>query len=138
LQQEELASLFAGGNVRPTRRRLEVLAELAREEGDATAQQLWRRLRERGSSVGLATVYRTLALLAASGIVDELAHGGPETCYRLCGEGHHHHLVCSACHRVVEVHGCDLSAWVAEVSAEHDFVPTEHHLELTGICADCR
>jgi Fur family transcriptional regulator, ferric uptake regulator len=137
-QPSDLVRLLAAGGVRPTRQRVEVLGELARERGDATAQQLWRRLRDGGSSIGLATVYRTLGLLSESGVVDALAHGGPETCYRLCGEGHHHHLVCTECHRVVEVHGCDLSAWVDEVSAAHDFVPSEHRLELTGVCADCR
>ena len=31
---------------------------------------------------------------------------GTELCYRLCTESHHHHLVCSSCHRVVEVERC--------------------------------
>ncbi len=115
-----------------------VLGELAREQGDLTAQTLWRRLHRRGGRVGLATVYRTLAILTETGIVDALSHHGSETCYRLCGEGHHHHLVCSGCHRVVEVEGCVLDDWVEQVSAEHGFVTTGHVVELTGVCADCR
>jgi Fur family ferric uptake transcriptional regulator len=137
VSQADVASLLSTKGVRPTRQRVEVLTELAHEQGDATAQELWRRLRDAGSRVGLATVYRTLSLLNETGVVDALAHG-PETCYRLCGEGHHHHLVCSECHRVVEVHGCDVSAWAAEVSATHGFAQTEHRLELTGVCGSCR
>lgn len=115
-----------------------MLSELAREDGDLTAQQLWRRLRDGGRPVGLATVYRTLAILSEKGIVDALMYHGAEQCYRLCGEGHHHHLVCSGCHRVVEIEGCGVDAWLDRVSAEHGFVATGHVVELTGICAGCR
>ena len=59
----------------------------------------------RGSGVGLATVYRTLGWLAENGVVDTLSHNRGEACYRLCGDGHHHHLVCSGCHRVHGVGG---------------------------------
>ena len=89
-----------------------MLAELSLERDDATAQELWSRLRRGNSTTGLATVYRTLALLSDAGVVDVLSHHSGEQCYRLCGEAHHHHLVCERCHRVVEVEKCDLDGWV--------------------------
>jgi Fur family ferric uptake transcriptional regulator len=124
--------------LRPTAQRLLVLAELEQEPDDATAQQLHERLRRRGERIGLATVYRTLAALADAGVVDRLSHHPGEVCYRLCGAGHHHHLVCTGCHRVVEVDDCGLEPWLAEVAARHDFVATGHSVELAGVCADCR
>lgn len=124
--------------VRATRRRVEVLAELARERDDVTAQQLWSRLRGRESRTGLATVYRTLALLSEKGVVDVLSHHGGEQCYRLCGDEHHHHLVCERCHRVVEVQECGLDEWVDSAARRHGFVATEHRVEISGLCRDCR
>ena len=103
-----------------------------------TAQELWSRLRVRESRTGLATVYRTLALLSDAGVVDVLSHHGGEQCYRLCGEAHHHHLLCERCHRVVEVEECDLGNWVAEAAKQHGFVATDHRVEIVGLCADCR
>lgn len=135
---QDLGELLARHGVRATPRRLEVLAELARERDDVTAQQLWSRLRGRDSGAGLATVYRTLALLAEAGVVDVLSHHGTEQCYRLCGDAHHHHLVCERCHRVVEVRECDLGGWVDELATRHGFVATEHRLEISGLCPDCR
>ncbi|HET7572920.1 MAG TPA: Fur family transcriptional regulator [Gaiellaceae bacterium] len=135
---QDLGALLARKGVRATARRVEVLEELARERDDATAQQLWSRLRERGSGAGLATVYRTLALLSEHGVVDVLSHHGGEQCYRLCGEAHHHHLLCTRCHRVVEVGECDLGGWLAEVAARHGFVATDHRVEISGLCSDCR
>lgn len=134
---EPVAALAARG-IRPTRQRLAVLEELAREPNDATAQQLHERLRRRRQGIGLATVYRTLGLLTEAGIVDTLTHHDGELCYRLCGEGHHHHLVCSGCHRVVELDTCDLDPWVSKIARVHGFTPTEHQVEIVGVCADCR
>jgi Fur family ferric uptake transcriptional regulator len=135
---QHLSELLERNGVRATARRLEVLEELARERDDVTAQQLWGRLRERDSAAGLATVYRTLALLSEKGVVDVLSHHGGEQCYRLCGDQHHHHLLCERCHRVVEVQECGLDEWVAAAAQRHGFVATDHRVEIVGLCADCR
>jgi Fur family transcriptional regulator, ferric uptake regulator len=136
--QQDLTQLLERNGVRATPRRLEVLEELAQERDDVTAQQLWTRLREQDSGAGLATVYRTLALLSEKGVVDVLSHHGGEQCYRLCGDAHHHHLVCSSCHRVVEIEQCGLGTWLDTVTKQHGFVATDHRVEIVGLCADCR
>ena len=56
---------------------------------------------------------------------------------RLCGSGHHHHLVCERCNRVVELGECDLEPWLARLGGTHGFQVTRHSVEVTGICADC-
>ena len=134
----DFPGLLARSGVRSTRQRLEVLGELARERDDVTAQGLWRRLRDRGSTTGLATVYRTLALLSEKGVIDSLSHHGTELCFRLCTESHHHHLLCTTCHRVVEVEQCGIDGWVEEVASRHGFVATEHRIEIAGVCSTCR
>lgn len=134
---QDLSELLERHGVRPTARRLEVLEELAREQDDATAQVLWSRLRERDSRTGLATVYRTLSILSQHGVVDVLSHHGGEQCYRLCGDEHHHHLLCESCHRVVEVQQCGLDDWVAAAAKQHGFVATDHRVEIIGLCASC-
>ena len=106
----DFAGLLARKGVRATTQRLEVLAELARERDDVTAQSLWRRLRDRDSRTGLATVYRTLSLLSEKGVIDSLSHHGTELCYRLCTDSHHHHLLCTKCHRVVEIEQYQIAA----------------------------
>jgi Fur family transcriptional regulator, ferric uptake regulator len=129
---------LAAARVRPTRQRLLILETLASEPDDATAQEIYARLRAGRERVGLATVYRTLALLSEHGVVDEFAHRPGETCYRLCGEGHHHHLVCERCHGVAEIEGCEIDSWLADAARERGFEPTSHTLEVSGVCADCR
>jgi Fur family ferric uptake transcriptional regulator len=133
----ELFERLVGTGVRPTRQRLLVLETLAAEPHDATAQEIHARLRKRGERVGLATVYRSLAVLREKEVVDELVHNAGETCYRLCSPGHHHHLVCSSCHRVEELQDCEIDPWVARASRRHGFKPASHTVEVVGLCADC-
>ena len=129
-------SVLAEHGLRITAQRVAVLAEVAREEGDVTAQELHARLRARGTRVGLATVYRTLDALAEAGVLDTLPHG-TETCYRHCTSEHHHHLTCRSCHRVVEVLECDLGAWARRVGSRHGFADVAHEVELYGTCGRC-
>jgi Fur family transcriptional regulator, ferric uptake regulator len=141
-----LAERLLGIGLRPTPQRMLVLETLAAEPHDATAQEIHARLRERGERVGLATVYRALSVLSEGDVVDELSHRVGETCYRLCSPGHHHHLVCSSCHRVEELEGCEIDAWVEggrvrdepPASRAHDFKAASHTVEVVGVCADCR
>jgi len=130
--------LLRAAGVQPTPKRIAVFAELMREPDDVTAQTLHGRLRKRGERLGLATVYRTLQTFAEAGLVDTFSHNPGEVCYRRCGDEHHHHLVCSRCHRVVEVAECGLDGWLARVSANHGFVATGHRLEIDGLCGACR
>ena len=136
--QTQAAGVLEGVGVRPTSQRVVVLTELMGERNDVTAQQLHERLRSRGEQLGLATVYRTLGLLAEAGVIDSLSHRPGELCYRWCGEGHHHHLVCSSCHQVVELAECELGSWLERISEAHGFVTTGHRLEVSGLCGDCR
>jgi Fur family transcriptional regulator, ferric uptake regulator len=124
--------------LRATQQRLAVLEELRGEPNDLTAQQLHDRLRARAHSIGLATVYRALDALVEAGLAEPLSHFRDALCYRVCREGHHHHLVCSDCHSIVELRGCELEEPLAAAAAVHGFLATAHHLEVTGVCASCR
>lgn len=130
------ARLRAHG-LRATPQRIAVLDELLREQNDVTALQLYDRLRGRGQPIGLATVYRTLDALAQAGVLEPLAHFRDALCYRVCREGHHHHLVCTECHSIVELTDCELEEPLARAAADHGFLATGHQLEVTGVCADC-
>jgi Fur family transcriptional regulator, ferric uptake regulator len=138
VSDETLQEKLRTGGLKPTRQRLRVLQELAAESSDVTATELHRRLRADGDRIGLATVYRTLNALASNGVIDSFSHHPGESCYRLCSDGHHHHLVCTSCHRVVELGECGLDSWLAKVATGADFEPTDHRVEVLGLCSDCR
>jgi Fur family ferric uptake transcriptional regulator len=124
---------------RPTRQRAAVEAVLADIDDFLSAQDLHARLRTRGQSVGLATVYRTLQAMATDGDVDMMRTGEGEAVYRQCSSGsHHHHLVCRSCGRTVEVEGPAVERWADKIGAENDFSDVVHTLEIVGTCSDCQ
>ena len=122
---------------RPTRQRSAVLALLEELDDFRSAQDLHALLRQRGDSVGLATVYRTLQALVDDGQVDVLRNADGEAAYRRCSPVHHHHLVCRSCGRTVEVADPPVQRWAARIAAEHGFADVQHQLEVLGTCAVC-
>lgn len=123
--------------MRTTRQRQAVADQLAEQDDFRSAQQIHGALRERGESVGLATVYRNLTMMVESGEIDTLLRADGETLYRRCSPQHHHHLVCRLCGRTVEVAGPSVERWAFQVAAEHGFTEVSHTLELFGVCGEC-
>ena len=136
-RQPATSTRLAQAGLRATRQRLLVLETLAAEPHDATAQEIYSRLRQSGERVGLATVYRTLSLLSEHGVVDEFAHRPGETCYRLCGEGHHHHLVCDDCGRVDPFFDPALERALEGAASRLDYGMRAHEIVLHGSCGGC-
>ncbi|GAB3593977.1 Fur family transcriptional regulator [Angustibacter peucedani] len=100
-----------------------------------SAQQIYAGLREQGSTIGLATVYRALQGLVEDEAVDALRTDDGEVVYRRCrSEQHHHHLVCRECGRTVEVEGPAVERWASTVAAQHGFRDVRHTLEVFGTC----
>ncbi|MEX2393772.1 MAG: Fur family transcriptional regulator [Actinomycetota bacterium] len=122
--------------LRVTKQRLAVLKALEGRTEALTAQDLHHELRASGTRAGLATVYRTLASLAQAGVLDTFWRDG-EQAFRLCGDKHHHHLVCNDCGAVEEVSSEAIESWVARVAKKRGFTVTGHSAEVYGICSDC-
>ena len=122
---------------RTTRQRSALLALLDELDGFRSAQDLHALLRERGDSVGLATIYRALQSMVDDGQLDVLRSADGEAGYRRCSPSHHHHLVCRSCGRTVEVTDPPVERWAARVAAEHGFADVQHQVEVFGTCAGC-
>lgn len=122
---------------RRTWQRTAVREALAGREDFVSAQSLHTQLREGGSPIGLATVYRALADLAEEGEADSLQAEG-ENLYRACvSAGHHHHLICRSCGRTVEIEADDIEAWAAGVAAANGFRDPQHVVDVFGTCEAC-
>jgi Fur family transcriptional regulator, ferric uptake regulator len=122
--------------LRATRQRLTVLDALRERTDAVTAQGLHMELRQAGEPVGLTTVYRTLTSLADAGLLDTFDREG-EQAFRLCGDVHHHHLVCEICSTVEEITADEVERWVSEVAQRRGFQVTGHRADIFGVCARC-
>lgn len=124
---------------RNTWQREAVRAALAEARGFVSAQQLHQALRDSGSTIGLATVYRALGGLTETGEADSLQSPEGENLFRSCSmTGHHHHLICRNCGHTVELSATGVEEWTQRVGAEHGFSEIEHVVDLFGLCENCR
>lgn len=123
---------------RNTWQREAVREELAQADAFISAQALHQRLGERGTKIGLATVYRALASLAETDDADTLQSAEGETIYRACDmDTHHHHLICRECGRAEEIAIEPVERWVSSVAADHGYTEPRHVIDIFGLCPAC-
>ena len=103
-----------------------------------SADEIIERLRDGGSHVGKATVYRTLGLLVQVGLASE--HDFDEGFKRYetrIGPARHDHLICTLCGVVEEFQRDDLDRVQSEVAKQQGFRVLTRQFKLYGLCAQC-
>ena len=122
-----------------TRQRTAILSLLIEGDVHLSAEQIYFALKTKGEAFGLATVYRTLALLEQAGILakTEIPGSGRQSYFYTAG-GHRHQLLCTGCGRIILLKSCPAEAFLKAVEEEYDFAVTGHSFEIFGLCPDCR
>jgi len=122
---------------RLTAARRAILAGLATAGGHLTADELAAVVHQIAPRVGRMTVYRTLDLLGELGLLRPVYQGTGAAHYVLLLDGHHHHLVCARCGRVIEFDECALAELAETVGRRYGFAVEGHLLEFYGRCSQC-
>jgi len=130
--------MLRAGGYKLTIPRLTVLDILEEMGGHLTSTELIDLVEQRNPTIGRATVFRTLDLLAQLGIVGKSAQSSSTISYVLMSGGHHHHLVCTHCQRVIEFPECELTDLLNLLRSRYGFHPESHLLEVYGLCAECK
>lgn len=120
-----------------SRSRAQVIEVFFRTGPHATLEDLAQAVRKRNRSVGYATVYRTMKLLAKLGYAKELDFGDGLKRYESNLESHHDHLVCQECGLVSEFQEPRIESLQEQVAKQHGFLPTMHRLDIYGLCRQC-
>ncbi len=138
LTETALAEALAARGYKLTQPRRAVLHVVAEAAASLSPAEIHARAQALYAQTGLVTVYRTLEVLVACGLMRKVhqAHGCHS--YALASAGHAHHIICAKCHAVVEFDGCDLTALVKRVQRHTGYTIEEHWLELFGVCPVCR
>ena len=107
--------------------------------GHVTIEDLVVRVRRDDPRVSVATVYRTMKLLADCGLASARQFNDGHTRYEpAVGRAHHDHLICTTCGDIVEFANEKIESLQAEVARRHGFDVESHRLELYGRCVRCR
>lgn len=121
-----------------TTQRLAVMRVLVEATQHLTAVEVLESGRKIQPRLGLTTVYRTLELLTQLGFVRRVHLEEGCHAYAQAREREGHHLVCRACHRVVDFPCTGLGDLIEETAERTGFAVESHLLELVGLCPACQ
>ncbi len=90
--------------------------------------------------IGLATVYRTLDILAELGVLLKNDFGDGRSRYEFSrkDEHHHHHLICIQCGNVSEFDDDLLESLETVIQKRNGFKVVDHDLKFYGYCKKCQ
>lgn len=118
-----------------TQSRLALLRELADGHCPFSPEELHSRLDP--ALCDLVTVYRSLSVFEARGLVRRCLFGDGKTRYEIeQGSHHHHHLICRSCGQVRPLAECALQALEASLR-DSGYANISHSLEFFGTCPAC-
>jgi Fur family ferric uptake transcriptional regulator len=127
--------------IRLTRQR-QILLDLIDKSGEhLDAEQLYHRAKAVDPKLNRVTVYRTLKMLKAGGLVDELdlMHvEGDQHFYETRMKGEHAHIICLRCGKVEEFFGEPLQKLRRQVEAHFGFEVLIQRTEVGGYCSHCQ
>ena len=113
-----------------------ILDAIHNAKAHLTAEDIISCVQARMPEVHKSTVYRTLELLERTGCVYQSALEG-HAIYHHADEGHHHHLVCSECRKVVECEEYLFEPVERSLAQKHGFSAALRHLVVSGLCGEC-
>jgi Fur family ferric uptake transcriptional regulator len=123
---------------RLTPQRMLVIEALHNSDKHISAEEIYRQLHDRYPYANISTVYRTLELLRKLDLVTETDFGEGRVRYHVADKGHHHHLVCHGCGKIIDLDESVLYPLKGTVLQKYGFDADLKHVAISGECSACR
>jgi Fur family ferric uptake transcriptional regulator len=136
---EHFRKFLQEGQYRITPERFDVLDAVLAWNDHFDADNLFIYLKNNGSKVSRATVYKTLALLHECGLVSRYRFSQGHAQYeKTTDRPHHDHMVCTKCGKIVEFENARVERLQDDACAQYGFSPMYHSFQIFGLCLECR
>ncbi len=140
--KEELELFYAylrQNGLKKTYQKELILETFLNTEGHLSVEDVYALVKRRDKRIGIVTVFRTLKSLTSCGIAKEITLGDGLTRFEHSyHHPHHHHIVCTECHKTIEFVSPELEGIQQEIVGKYGFLPIHHRLQIYGTCEDCR
>jgi len=123
---------------RLTPQRMLVIEVLHNADKHISAEEIYAQLHSRYPYANISTVYRTLELLKKLELVTETNFGEGRVRYHVAEKGHHHHLICNSCGKIIDLEESALYPLKDMLLQRYDFDADLRHLAVSGECRRCR
>jgi Fur family ferric uptake transcriptional regulator len=121
-----------------SRQRESVIDLLSELEQPVSVETCYDLLKEKGESMNLSTVYRTVDTLHQHHIIDKVYNSITNTTMVQIIKNHHqHYIICVSCHKMIPIDFCPMEQILENVENKYHFKVTAHQLEISGYCKEC-
>jgi Fur family ferric uptake transcriptional regulator len=127
-----------GMGYRLTPQRMMVVEALHGADGHVSAEEIYTQIKARYPYANISTVYRTLELLKELGLVTEIALGDGCVRFHPAEKGHHHHLVCQKCGKIIDLPESALTPLEGAIADMYQFKADLKHMAVFGLCPECQ
>lgn len=137
---EKFKTLLKANVLKFTKQRELILKFLYDNDDHYTPEEIYMLLKKENPdiNIGIATVYRTLALLEDSGIASSISFGAQGKKYELGLKKHHDHLICTSCGTIIEFFDETIEEQQEKIAAKFNFKMTDHTMKIVGLCEKCQ
>jgi len=136
---ENFRAFIKSKGLKYTPEREEILREILACKEHFDVDELYIKLKKRGSKVSKASIYRTIPLLIEAGYVQEVYKQDNRAYYEVVlNKMPHIHFICLNCKNVAEIEDERLVDLIKDYANRTSFSLLSYHLEVFGICKDCR
>jgi Fur family ferric uptake transcriptional regulator len=136
-EKEVFSAYLVKNRLKRSEQREVILDTFLRSERHLSVDDLLRLVQKRRSDIGRTTVYRTLKLLQAAGLAQELVLQGQTRFEREYKREHHDHFICKACGEIFEFSSAEIERIQDEIAADIGFVIDGHRHQIFGYCRAC-
>jgi Fur family ferric uptake transcriptional regulator len=136
-EKEIFAAYLAKNRLKRSEQREAIVDTFLRSESHLSVDDLLHMVQKRRADVGRTTVYRTLKLLQAAGLAQELELRGESRFEREYNRAHHDHFICQHCGNIIEFESPEIERIQDEIAAGLGFVIEGHRHQIFGQCRAC-
>ena len=130
------ADVLKSVSMKANKKRIMILESVRTSPSPVTAEDIYEKLSQ-SLDISLSTVYRALNAMSDKGIIIKAVRQDGKTYFHFNDHQHKHELICSVCHRSVDVEDCPFDEISRKIAQKTGFVITGHNMEFTGICPNC-
>ena len=134
--RQRLESFLEKRGLRRTIQRQAIIEAAFSTDRHFSVEELLAMAKRRETTVSRATVYRTLPLLCASGLLKELDLGKDYKHYdpNYSKSPDHNHIICDDCDKIVEFTSDEMHELEGKISRQFGFQLASQKVQLRGSC----
>jgi Fur family transcriptional regulator, ferric uptake regulator len=136
-QRKEFQKLLSERKLKKTSQRALIWGVLLETKGHPSVEEIRESLIAKGHRIGLATIYRTIKILLASGLLRQSKLHGMTRYEPVINQPNHLHFICNDCGRTVEFPSRRIENLIERVTAELGFEERYSRYAVFGLCKTC-